>query len=111
MNNTHALLLAFIEASGYEVEEVPTKGSVIARDAFIAAGCAFDPPLKYDYKVTKKRSREDIVREAHIQMNMNTQRQELNQGADNRKCNRCGLGPASPSMNYCNDLNCGGTVK
>ena len=54
MTNEMKLLLAFIEASGYEVEEVPTKGSVIARDAFIAAGCTFDPELKYDYKVTKK---------------------------------------------------------
>ena len=46
MNNTHKLLLAFIEASGYEVEEsLRCKGTEEGRDYEIN-----------DYKVTKKSS-------------------------------------------------------
>ena len=44
MNNTHALLLAFIEASGYEVEEV-------LEDEFDRWGI---PQTVTNYKVTKK---------------------------------------------------------
>ena len=50
MNNTHKLLLAFIEASGYEVEEkLRYKGTEEGRDYEIN-----------DYKVTKKPTKEQV---------------------------------------------------
>jgi len=48
------LLRAFIEASGFDITDVPTPESIIERDEYIKLGCAFDPKLEYDYKVTKK---------------------------------------------------------
>lgn len=48
MNNTHKLLLAFIDASGYEVEEVLAEKGNEPGDA---AGV---DRVKYDYKVTKR---------------------------------------------------------
>ncbi len=43
MNNTHKLLLAFIKASGYEVERV----AIMAKDS---------DKIVNDYKVTKRQS-------------------------------------------------------
>lgn len=58
MNNTHALLLAFIEASGYEVEEV---GTVIKGHHMQGMGMDNKPTtwttpdtIETAYKVTKK---------------------------------------------------------
>ncbi len=45
MNNTHKLLLAFIEASGYEVEAVQTPGSVIAQKVMAEEGCKSMLPI------------------------------------------------------------------
>lgn len=74
MNNTHKLLLAFIEASGYEVEEVrmdyPKAKQYIDLD-----GNPYEVPIDgqsvsitTDYKVTKKKSQadEDYEAVAHL---------------------------------------------
>ncbi len=53
MNNCEKLLRAFIEVQGYEVELVATAESFSERKEYIALGCAFDPKLDYDYKITK----------------------------------------------------------
>ena len=53
MTNEMKLLRAFIEAQGYEIKEVATAKSIAEREEYIALGCAFDPKLEYDYKVTK----------------------------------------------------------
>ena len=60
MNNTHALLLAFIEASGYEVEEeykVYVSGVYIRTQSHEEGhkpGNQFPVHNEVDYKVTKK---------------------------------------------------------
>ena len=52
MNNTDKLLRAFIEASGFDVEEVITKQELISPESPI-----FNRTIEtIDYKVTKKRS-------------------------------------------------------
>jgi len=52
--NTGKLLRAFIEASGFEIEETPTAKSINNRNYAIASGCTFVPEIDYDYKVTKR---------------------------------------------------------
>ncbi len=49
MNNTDKLLRAFIEASGYEVEEVTTECTTDEANVFL-----LDKNYKTDYKVTKR---------------------------------------------------------
>lgn len=49
MSNTDKLLRAFIEASGYEVEEVKVPCMPVESD-----GILFGQDYKIDYKVTKK---------------------------------------------------------
>tara|TARA_R100000951_G_scaffold112182_1_gene112184 strand:+ start:5930 stop:6211 length:282 start_codon:yes stop_codon:yes gene_type:complete len=58
MNNTEKLLRAFIEASGYEVEEVQSVESAPCNGGFCAGGDIID------YKVTKGTSKySDGIRE------------------------------------------------
>lgn len=56
MNNTDKLLRAFIEASGYEIEEITTRKILVSaepptRDEFINGSTVIET---IDYKVTKR---------------------------------------------------------
>ena len=59
MNNTEKLLRAFIEASGYEVEEIVTtsvfgSAEVPTKEEFISGMCGPTIVEAIDYRVTKR---------------------------------------------------------
>lgn len=54
MTNEMKLIMALCDALGFEVEEVATEKSIKERKEYIRSGCAFDPKLEYEYKLTKK---------------------------------------------------------
>jgi hypothetical protein len=52
MNNTDKLLRAFIEASGFEIEEIKGEGGVVGLDS---QGKVLRAVITVDYEVTKKK--------------------------------------------------------
>lgn len=59
MTNEMKLLMALCDALDFKVEEVATEKSIKEREEYIRLGCAFNPKLEYEYKLTKKASDQD----------------------------------------------------
>ena len=90
MDNTEKLLRAFIEASGFDIEEVRLSPLGLRGDELIHMNAVIG------YKLTKKKPTTFKEKYAHI---------------GSRCCIHCGLKSKHPEAGYCDDISCGGSLK